>query len=89
MNTKKTSLLGLCLLAAVVSVTPAFGEDLGQVKVTIPFAFRAGSVSMPAGDYTVIEENAGGLFLIEGRSGSAMFVTAPGEAQRSTVAMKP
>jgi hypothetical protein len=81
MNNKKTSLLVLCLLAVAASVAPAFADELGQVKVTIPFAFRAGTVNLPAGDYTVIEENAGGLFLIEGRSGSVMFVTAPGQLQ--------
>jgi hypothetical protein len=85
MNTKKTSLLVLCLLAVVALAAPAFAEELGQVKVTIPFAFRAGSVSMPAGEYTVVRENDGGLFRIEGKSGSAMFVTAPGQAQGTTL----
>lgn len=83
MNNKKISLLGLCLLAAA-SVAPALADDLGQVKVTVPFAFRAGTVNLPAGDYTIIEENGGGLFLIEGRTGSAMFVTAPGQSLAST-----
>ena len=83
MNNKKTSLIVLCLLAAAASVAPAFADELGQVKVTVPFAFRAGTVNLPAGDYTIVEENAGGLFLIEGRAGSAMFVTAPGDSQGS------
>jgi hypothetical protein len=89
MMNKKTSLLVLCLLAAAASIAPAFAEELGQVKVTIPFAFRAGNVNLPAGDYTIVEENAGGLFLIEGRSGSAMFVTAPGDSQGTSVTLKP
>ncbi len=89
MNNKKTSLLGLCLLAVAASAAPAFAEDLGQVKVTIPFAFRAGTVNLPAGDYTVVEENAGGLFLLEGRSGSVMFVTAPGQISAENLNTKP
>ena len=89
MNNKKTSLLVLCLLAVAASVAPAFADDLGQVKVTIPFAFRAGTVNLPAGDYTVVEENAGGLFLIEGRSGSVMFVTAPGAITAQSLNVKP
>jgi len=89
MNNKKNSLLGLCLLAAAATAAPAFAEEMGQVKVTIPFAFRAGTVNLPAGEYTVVEENAGGLFLIEGRQGSAMFVTAPGQQNEGLMASKP
>ena len=89
MNTKKISILVLCLLAVATSIAPAFAEDVSQVKVTIPFAFRAGTVNLPAGEYTIIEENSEGLFLIESRSASAMFVTAPGKAQPINIEARP
>ncbi len=75
-RTSKSLKLSIVVLAA--SSLPAFAQELGQVKVSVPFAFRAGSVTLPAGDYS-FAENQAGVLSIEGRKGSAMMITHPGE----------
>src|SRR5579859_2560191 len=63
------------VLAAPLSM---FAQDLDSVKVNVPFAFKAGSVSMPAGDYRIVESNDAGLIRIVGEKSGAMFITTPG-----------
>jgi hypothetical protein len=74
---------GLCLAAAAV---PSFAAEFSKVKINVPFAFKAGNVTLPAGDYVVAEETPAGVILIEGRKGSTMFLAGP---ERETVAGMP
>src|SRR5277367_3281360 len=68
-----SSALGMAALAA-----PMFAEQLNRLQVSVPFAFSAGKTAFPAGDYTVVQENGGGLLMIEGIKGSALMVTSAG-----------
>jgi hypothetical protein len=62
---------------------------MDQVKITVPFAFRAGAASLPAGQYVVARENPSGLLMIRGSGGAAMVMTHPGsltsESQQSSL----
>jgi hypothetical protein len=58
-QTSKTAVLILTLVALVAAV-PAFGAN--PVRAHIPFAFEAGSQSLPAGQY-VFERALNGAFL--------------------------
>ncbi len=44
---------------------------------TIPFAFEANGRILPAGDYSVSEHSARGVFLLRNKEGDALFVNAP------------
>lgn len=44
---------------------------------TIPFAFEASGRILPAGDYTVSEHSARGVFVLRNTEGDALFVNAP------------
>ena len=46
-------------------------------RVTVPFAFTAGKASLPAGDYTVYENDAH-LLTIRGLKAAAMILGTPG-----------
>lgn len=46
-------------------------------KATIPFAFEASGRILPAGDYTVSEMSARGVFTLRNTEGDALFVNAP------------
>lgn len=68
------------------AAAPSFAEQYNHIKVTVPFAFRAGTVTLPAGEYMVVEEGPSGLLLIEGHKGSAMLIGGPAQ---DTVAGSP
>ena len=65
-------------LSLSLSILPASAAENDQIKVTVPFAFTAGKSHLPAGDYTVVEENGSGLILIESDKGKAMLITHNG-----------
>ena len=66
----KTQVLSKVLtagLAIVIGVACGFAESKSVVmKAKIPFAFSAGDVTFPAGEYTITKENARGTLLIRG-----------------------
>jgi hypothetical protein len=61
----------------VGAALPSFAEEFNQIKVTVPFAFKAGNVTLPAGQYLVVEEGPAGFLLIEGRKAAAMVIAGP------------
>ena len=73
-----TSALSIVALAA--STIPAPAIEFGLLRVNVPFAFRAGSVTLPAGSYSFIRENQAGLVRISGPTGSVMLITHPGQS---------
>jgi hypothetical protein len=56
-NTLKLSFLSAAFFA--LTATSAFAQSAGRVSVKVPFEFTAGSVTLPAGDYTFQEDQAG------------------------------
>jgi hypothetical protein len=76
-----SSILAASLLV-VLSVALAYAGSTARANATIPFAFTVGSVSFPAGDYTISETSVDGLLLIQSRQDKlASFVpTFPGRS---------
>jgi hypothetical protein len=64
-------------LAVSAAALPAFGGELEPIRVSVPFAFTAGKASLPAGDYTV-SENDSHVFMIRGTKGSIILLGTPG-----------
>jgi hypothetical protein len=56
-NTLKLSFLSVAFFA--LTATSGFAQSSGHVTVKVPFAFTAGSVTLPAGDYSIQEEQSG------------------------------
>ncbi len=72
----KSNLLRIATLLAVVGVLAASAQSLGQVITTnVPFAFRAGDQSLPAGKYTLVSNLVNGTVLIRADEGKdQMFI---------------
>jgi hypothetical protein len=66
----KTQVLSKVLVAglaiAIGAVCGFAGSQSVVMKVKVPFAFSAGDVTLPAGEYTITKENARGTLLIQG-----------------------
>ncbi len=73
-NLRKTCVLAISL--GIASLGTVRAQNLAA-KVTVPFPFRAGAATLPAGEYAVMRENGAGLVLIQGRRGSAMLIAEP------------
>ena len=56
-NTLKLSILSAAFLA--LTATSGFAQSNGHVTVKVPFQFTAGTVPLPAGDYSFQEETSG------------------------------
>jgi hypothetical protein len=76
MKTTSKTFMALAASALGMAALPAFAWDSEAFKVTIPFAFTAGSTTLPAGEY-VISQQPGGILCIGGRKGGAILVTTP------------
>lgn len=80
-NHMKKSYLALtasCVIGMAGAALPASAAGSDPLRVSVPFAFRAGAANLPAGNYTVSEEDSGivsirgeksGVFVL-GRTGS-------------------
>jgi hypothetical protein len=60
------------VIAFAVFATSALASPATDIDVKVPFAFKAGASTLPAGTYKITEANAGS-FLIRGEKG-AVFV---------------
>ena len=67
---------------ATAAAAPAFCSELEPLRVTVPFAFKAGVTSLPAGDYTVLTGNSH-IVMIRGSHGSAILLATAGEGSDS------
>ena len=74
----------LSLFALASLALPVHAEEFGAFRVKVPFAFRVGSVTLPAGDYNFVRENQAGVLRIAGRGGSIMMITRPGRVSGGT-----
>lgn len=77
MTNKLRSILAVSALAVTAAAIPVFGADSDPLHITVPFAFKAGKTSLPAGDYVVTGENSG-VIMIKGNGGSAIVLSSAG-----------
>jgi hypothetical protein len=61
-------------LSALLGATVAVAQNQTEVA-DIPFAFHAAEMTLPAGQYTVLEQSAGGLFQVRGADGRSIYVS--------------
>jgi hypothetical protein len=83
MNKKLMTLMAFCALGVTTTAVPAFSGSMETFRVTVPFAFMAGAANLPAGDYTVLEDNSH-LVMLRGDRRSAMFLAMAGEVGDSS-----
>lgn len=50
---RSATVIGICGLALAALAAPVSAQVVGTARIHVPFAFKAGKVEMPAGDYTV------------------------------------
>lgn len=74
MKTTLRTLLAFSTLALSFAAVPAFAGDSEPLRVTVPFAFKAGKTMLPAGDYTISNEDSR-VVMIKGSAGSAIVLT--------------
>ena len=77
MTNKLCSILAVSSLAVTAAVMPAFGADTDSMHISVPFAFKAGKTSLPAGDYVIVGENSG-IIMIKGNGGNAILLSSSG-----------
>jgi hypothetical protein len=80
MTNKLRTLLAFSAIGMSIAALPAFGGE--TLHVTVPFAFTAGKTTMPAGEYTVYENEAH-MVLIRGAKSSVMILGTPGVDARA------
>ena len=83
MSKKISWLLVAVTLFAVLAGTNGYGQSSTRVKGNIPFDFRVGSQSLPAGEYTVVPKSPV-LVVIQSKDGhqSALVMTNAIQARR-------
>jgi hypothetical protein len=90
MYRRPRTLMALCAIGVTAAVTPAFCADSRALHVTVPFAFTAGTVSLPAGEYTILEGDAHTV-MIRSPHGSAILLSIfgeGGEADRNALSFR-
>ena len=67
-------------LAPLLGGNQLFGESRGLLRVPVPFEFTVAGTRMPAGEYSIAENGAGGTLLIQCLSSkrSIMVLSGPG-----------
>ena len=55
-----------------LSVAPAFAQSSVNLSAHIPFAFHAGTKSLPAGDYRVYEQSGSPNLIVQTADGKAL-----------------
>jgi hypothetical protein len=90
MNKKLTTLMAFCAIGVTTAAVPAFCADPETLRVTVPFAFTAGTASLPAGDYTILEGDSHTV-MIRGARGSAILLSITGDesdAERNALSFR-
>ncbi|MDP9169583.1 MAG: hypothetical protein M3N54_03100 [Acidobacteriota bacterium] len=78
MNKQLRTLLAFSAIGISTAALPAYCGEFEAIHVTVPFAFVAGTTTLPAGDYTVTETGAHAV-LIHGNHASAIVLASAGE----------
>lgn len=84
MSNKLTTLLAFSAIGMSLAALPAFGGELTPIHVNVPFSFTAGKTVLPAGEYTVYE-NESHLLTIRGVKSAVMVLATPGTESDSEV----
>jgi hypothetical protein len=68
-------------LAAIALATPSAKASEVEIRVTVPFSFSVNGKICPAGRYSIIENNIGGLVTLRGVDAPRAFswIVRPGE----------
>jgi hypothetical protein len=66
--------IALCLLTAGAAALPATAGEY-DLRVTVPFAFTAGTATLPAGDYVISQQVDSRFLTIGGKGGATILVT--------------
>jgi hypothetical protein len=77
MNIKIRTLTAFSAIGLSCAALPAFGGELLPLHVNVPFAFTAGKTSLPAGEYTV-SENQSGMVTVRGERSAVLLLSIPG-----------
>jgi len=77
MTNKLSTLLAFSAIGMSLAALPAFGADFTPLRVNVPFSFTAGKTVMPAGQYTVYE-NESHVITIRGAKSAVMVLSTPG-----------
>jgi hypothetical protein len=63
------------------SMVTAHAQPAFSLRAHIPFAFQVGSATLPAGDYTVRQDDISGVIMLQAYNGrAAAFTTSPSSA---------
>jgi len=65
-------------IALFAAALPSLAAETGAARVMVPFPFTAGTVALPAGDYTVTQ-SADRIVTITGKGGDAMVMVGPAD----------
>jgi hypothetical protein len=76
------TLFALSLMTVSAAALPAIAAEIETLRVTVPFAFTAGTASLPAGDYMVSQQFDSRILTIGGKGGMATMVTVVHEPGR-------
>ncbi|MES1256783.1 MAG: hypothetical protein ABUS51_00070 [Acidobacteriota bacterium] len=90
MTNKLRTLLAFSAFAVAGTALPAIAGETDPMHINVPFAFKAGRTSLPAGEEVVMEEDSG-IILIKGSGGSAMLLGsagAAGDADKASVSFE-
>lgn len=77
MKNSLRALLAFTTFAVFTTAIPAFAIDSEPLHVSVPFAFKAGKTTLPAGDYTVYSDDSR-VIMIKGSRGSAILLGTAG-----------
>ena len=69
--------IALCLLTGSTAALPATAGENDTLRVTVPFAFTAGTATLPAGDYVISQQLDSHFLTIGGKGGGAILMTVP------------
>lgn len=83
MTNKFRFVLAVSALAVSAAAVPMFGADTDPMRISVPFSFKAGNTTLPAGDYVVLEENSG-IIMIKGNGGHSAIVLSSTGAESNT-----
>lgn len=77
--------LGLSLAGGLVAATPAASAQTNEMRITIPFAFTADNVPLPAGSYTVSRHGDYFVYLSNVNTGETKILMTRSEAGESNL----
>jgi hypothetical protein len=72
--------IALSIMTVSAAALPAPAAENDTLRVTVPFAFTAGTANLPAGDYVISQQADSHILTIGGNGGGAILVAMPESA---------